>query len=58
MTLKELYKDTKVKTACWQMVNCAIVITLVAFGEMNGMFVVPMTAVLNMATKEINKRYL
>jgi len=56
--LQKLYQDTKVKTACWTIVNCLIVIIIAGTSEISAFWVAPMIAILNMVTKEINKRYL
>jgi hypothetical protein len=56
--IKNLYEDNRVKTALWTIVNAFIVIAIVALAELNAVWVPLMLALLNMATKEINKKYL
>jgi hypothetical protein len=58
--LKKVLKDKKVTTAIWQIANGIIVILIAVFSEMElTMVSVPvLIALLNMLTKEINKRYL
>ena len=56
--IKNLYNDNRVKTALWTIVNAFIVIAIVALAELNAVWVPLMLALLNMATKEINKKYL
>jgi hypothetical protein len=56
--IKNLYNDNRVKTACWTIANAFIVIAIVALAELNAVWVPLMLALLNMATKEINKKYL
>lgn len=56
--LRNLYSSTKVKTAVWTIVNCLLVIIVAGLAEVNALWVAPLLAILNMATKEINKKYL
>lgn len=56
--IKKLLSDNRVKTALWTIVNSLIVVAIAAFGELNAVWVPFMIAVLNMITKEINKKYL
>jgi hypothetical protein len=56
--IKNLLEDNRVKTALWTIVNAFIVIAIVALAELNAVWVPLMLALLNMATKEINKKYL
>ena len=56
--IKNLYKNNKVKTACWTIANAVIVISVAGMTELNAFWVAPMIAILNMATKIINNKYL
>jgi len=56
--LKNLYENTKVKTALWTIVNALIVIVIAAMAGLSAVWVAPMIAILNMITKHINQTYL
>ena len=56
--IKKLLKNKKVTTALWQIANGLIVIAIAALSEMDMVYVPMLIAILNMATKEINKKYL